>query len=205
MGCGRGTQAPLGGRLRVALAWLAILAAGLAMPLSGQLTWLIAGREVFGEYVVSFLALGAAGFAVWAFGLRSDSEWLAARATVLLALLTPVTAAFDDVWYWPAEALMHAAVAAQLAAWFREAVRLRGSEAWPVGVMLAGMLVEIGNLVWKMYAEWFGGSDADAGCDAVLWLTCHAGPWAALALPLMITLALAPWLCGWSPPWLRQR
>lgn len=203
VGCGRGAQTPLGPHWRVTLAWLAILAAGLAMPLTGQRTWPIAGYEVFGEYVVSFLALGAAGFAVWAFGLRSDLEWLAARCTVLLALLTPATAALSDAWFWPAEFLMHFALTAQLAAWLREAIRLRGSEAWPVLVMFAGLAVECANLIWKMYAEWYNAREADAACDAVLWLTCAAGPWSALILPLTMTVAMAPWLFGVAPPWQR--
>jgi hypothetical protein len=180
-------------RLRVTMAWLSLLAAGLALPLVGELTWTIAGREVFGEYVVSFVALGGAGGALWAFGLRSDGEWLAARATVLLALLTPAAVLLDNGWRWPAEAAMHLALCVQLAMWFREAARLRGSEVWPVGVMLAGMLAEVGNLAWKM------SSDLPADCDTMMWLSCVVGPWAALALPIAITLAIAPWLCGWSP------
>jgi hypothetical protein len=179
-------------RLRVTMAWLSLLAAGLTMPLVGELTWTIAGREVFGEYVVSFVALGGAGGALWAFGLRSDGEWLAAQATAVLAVL------FDNDWRWPAEAVMHLALCAQLRAWFREAAWLGGSETWPVGVMLAGMLAEVGNLVWKM------SSDLPADCDTMMWLSCVVGPWSAFALPIAITLAIAPWLLGWSPLWVRR-
>jgi len=167
------------------------------MALTGQVTWHVWGHEVYGEYVVQFLALGLAGFALLVFGLRSRLELLAARVTILLALLSPVTTAWSSAWYWSAELALHLAIVGQLAAWYREAGRMRSSEAWPVGVMLAGMAVEAANIAWKMTL----GPDVPEGCDAAFYLSCTASPHAAMALPAIMTAAMVPWWLGLRAPW----
>lgn len=170
------------------------------MALTGQVTWHVWGAEVYGEYVVQFVALGLAGFMLLVFGLRSWGELVAARGTILLAFLSPVTAAWSSNWYWSAELALHLAIVGQLAAWYREAGRMRSSEAWPVGVMLAGMAIESANLLWKMTL----GPDVPDGCDAAFYLSCTAGPHAAMALPAVMTLAMVPWWFGLRAPWRRQ-
>lgn len=204
IGGGRGGADGLGSGRRsaqaVTLAWLALLAAGLSMALVGQRTWYIAGAEVYGEYVVEFLALGLAGFVLWAVGMRSAPERWTALATIVLALLSPVTAAWSDYWFWSAEAALHVSLCTQLGAWLAEAARRRTTEAWPVGVMLAGMAVEVGHLAHKMSVEWFG--TPPEACNAALWLTCATGStWQAMALPAAVTVLIAPWLLGFPPPW----
>jgi hypothetical protein len=202
LGGGRGTPTPqtIATRPRLVLAWLCLLIAGMAMALTGQVTWRIGGHEVYGEYVVEFLALGAAGFALLVFGLRSLPELIAARVTLGLALVSPITAAWSSDWYWSAELLLHLAIVGQLAAWGREARRMGSNEAWPVGVMFAGMAVEAVNIAWKMTL----GPDVPAGCDAAFYLSCTASPHAAMALPLLMTLAMVPWWLGIRAPWRRR-
>jgi hypothetical protein len=200
VGSGRGTPPlpqTIASRPRLVLAWLCLLIAGMAMALTGQVTWQIGGHEVYGEYVVEFLALGLAGFALWAFGLRSLPELIAARVTIGLALVSPVTAAWSSDWYWSAELLLHLAIVGQLAVWYREAGRMRSNELWPVGVMFAGMAVESANLLWKMTL----GPETPEGCDAAFYLSCTASPHAAMALPLLMTLAMVPWWLGFRAPW----
>lgn len=172
----------------------------MAMALTGQVTWNVWGHEVYGEYVVEFLALGLAGFGLLAFGLRSRAELVAARVTLLLAILSPVTAAWSSDWYWSAELALHLALVGQLAAWFREARALGSNEAWPVGVMFAAMAVESANIAWKMTL----GPDVPPGCDAAFYLSCTASPQAAMALPAIATVAMVPWWFGLRAPWRRR-
>ena len=175
---------------RVAAAWAGLLIAGLSPALTGPLTWPIAGYEVFGEYVIEFLALGLAGFVLLACGLRTPLEIATARGTILLALVTPITAAWSDRWFWSAELAMHIALALQLAAWLRATVQAREGEAWPVGVMMAAMAVEAGNIAAKLLI-------ASPDCLTGMWLTCVSGStYAPMALPLVATLAMLPWFAG---------
>ena len=198
-------QAALDGRGRVTFAWLALLAAGLSMALTGELDWSIGSVSLYGEYVVEFLALGAAAFVVWACGQRSDSEWLAARLTIVAAVAAPMTVPLGAWAYWPAEALLHIGLCAQLAAWLSEAIRLRASEAWPVGLMLAGMAIETGGLGWKMISTWLLAETLPPDCaadpDVGMWLSCAGSTVQAMALPMVITLAMLPWFAGLYRPW----
>ena len=192
-------------RGRVALAWFALLAAGLSMAFTGELDWTLAGVALYGEYVVEFWALGLAAFVLWACGLRSDGERIAARVAILAAVLAPLTVPLGSWAYWPAEAAIHGALVAQLAMWGRAAAAERRSETWPVGVMLAGMAVETLGLFWKMLSTWAIGEALPAECagdpSVGMWLTCAGSAYQSMALPMAITLVLLPWFAGLYRPW----
>jgi hypothetical protein len=205
---GEGPQGRLGlGRTqidapwRVTLAWLALLTAGISMALTGELTWRIGAIEVYGEYVVSFIAYGLAGAVLWWLGLRSDGEHLAARCTLLAVLPALVAIPGGQMLRWPAEFMLHLFLVLQLAAWLREAARLRAREAWPVGIMVAGMAVETCGLLAKMVLTWGVGMDLPPECAGAMWLTCAGSPYQAFALPAVMTVAMAPYWLGAPLPW----
>ena len=189
---GRGDQ-PLAPVNRALVAWIILLAAGLAPALTGELTWHVAGRELYGERFVFVGALLVASFALWTLGRRSDLERVATIWALLAGVLAFVSAGYPRAVHQPCVWLLHLCMVLQLAAWWWAA----GIERRGVLIMAAGMAVET-FLIFPLAQL----AASDPACTAGMRLTCVGGsPFVAMAVPALVTLALVWW---WLDP-LMQR
>lgn len=189
---GRGDQ-PLAPVNRALVAWVILLAAGLAPALTGELTWHLGDRELYGERFVFVGALLVASFALWVLGRRSDLERVATLGAIVAWVAAFTTAASAREIHQPCVWLLHLALTLQLFVWWWAA----GIERRGVLIMAAGMAVE--TLLIFPAAQL---AASDPACTAGMRLTCVGGsPFVAMAVPALVTLALVWW---WLDP-LMQR
>lgn len=171
---------PLAPILCVGAAWGALLLSGLSLALTGEFSI----GPLYGERMVFAAALGAASFALWGLGERTQAERIACLATLACSLLAlALFPAGSRLEFYGAIGLVHAGLCAQLAAW---AIAARKTQRVGLLIILAGMAAE--TFVILPIAQL---RDVAADCTAGMRATCIAGsPFVGIALPLLITLAL---------------
>jgi hypothetical protein len=170
---------PLGPLYRVAAAWAALLLSGLSLSLTGQLDW----GGLYGERAVFAVALGAAGFALWGLGERTNNEryacWMTLASSLLALALFPAGTRIEfnsGVW------LVHLGLCWQLLAWARAARKAQARGLW---IMAAGIAAEA--FVAMPLAQFV---DIDAVCATGSRMACFYGAYGAMALPAAVTVAL---------------
>lgn len=173
------------GLTRVSVAWGAILAAGISLALTGEFDL----YGTYGERLVQAVTLGAAGLAVYCVGDNQRAERWACRLTLVAAAITCLAYPFADrLTFYALVGLTQLGLCAQLGAWLWAARKTHYAPG--LYIVLAGMLTDtLVILPWAQLQE------IDPTCGAGMRLTCLNSAAAAMALPALITLALAAlWL-----------
>jgi hypothetical protein len=176
LGLWRGALGPL---YRVAAAWGALLLSGLSLSLTGQLDW----GGLYGERAVFAVALGAAGFALWCLGERTNNErhacWMTLASSLVALALFPAGSRIEfnsGVW------LVHLGLCWQLVAW---AMAARKAQARGLWIMAGGIATEA--FVAMPLAQFV---DMESACATGTRMACLYGAYGAMALPAAVTLAL---------------
>jgi hypothetical protein len=173
----------------VCIAWLVLLATGLLAAFTGQIDLTLLGHPIAGERFPFVAGLAASGLAIWGLGARTGCERQTCLATLAAACVAFIAAPIDFTQYsagwWSYQAFVWLAqigLCLQLAAWAAAARKAQRLGLW---IMCAGMGAEAFGLFPYQIL-----SHRDAACAAGMVLTCMAGPFVAMALPALITLAL---------------